>query len=106
MLVKEIYRFYMLEEIFPDKILIIPKYGDILNAKKDRKLGLILNIQGVDALENDFQYATIMHMPPVTKGLQLQIQIIILARCFTSDNVQTQLMNLRSYAEITWARSD
>lgn len=59
--IKELYRFFMLEEAYPEKVLIIRNYADIERAKKDNKLGLVLSMQGADSIEHDLRYITILY---------------------------------------------
>ena len=58
---KELYRFLLLEEVFPEKVLIVQNYDDILQAKENHKLGIILGMQGADALEYDLRYISLLH---------------------------------------------
>lgn len=59
--VKELYRFFVLEEAIPEKLLIVRNYADIVRAKNEGKLGVILSMQGADAIEHDIRYITILH---------------------------------------------
>ncbi len=58
---KELSLFYVFEESFPDRVLLVNTTKDILRAKKERKLAVILSTQGCDILEHDIRYVTILH---------------------------------------------
>lgn len=58
---KEVYNFWALEEAFSDRVSIIHDYDDMLKAKEESKLGIILSTQGADALEQDLRYVTLLY---------------------------------------------
>src|SRR5690625_2898687 len=58
---KEVYNFWALEEAFSDRVSIIHDYDDMLKAKEESKLGIILSTQGADAIEQDLRYVTLLH---------------------------------------------
>lgn len=58
---KQLYRFFILEEAYPDKFILVKKYADILQAKKENKLAVILSMQGADSIEHDLRYITILY---------------------------------------------
>jgi len=59
--IRQIYQAYLFEEAFRGKVLIIERYVDILKAKKENKLGIILSMQGADPIEHDLRYLSILH---------------------------------------------
>jgi membrane dipeptidase len=58
---RELHRFFVLEEACPEKVLLVRSYADILQAKRDGKLGIILSMQGADALEHDLRYVAMLY---------------------------------------------
>ena len=58
---RELYRFFVLEEACPEKVLLVRSYADLLQAKREGKLGVILSMQGADALEHDLRYVALLH---------------------------------------------
>lgn len=59
--VKELYRFFVLEEAVPEKVLIIREYSDIEKAKASNRLGILLSMQGADSIEHDLRYVSVLH---------------------------------------------
>src|SRR5699024_12171901 len=53
---EEVYNFWLLEETFSERVLIVHNYGDLVKAKKENKLGIILSLQGADSIEHDLRY--------------------------------------------------
>ncbi len=58
---REIFRYYLLEETFPEKVKIIRTYDDILDAFKEEKLGVIMSTQGADVIERDVRFISILY---------------------------------------------
>src|SRR5699024_2434690 len=58
---EEVYNFWLLEETFSERVLIVHNYGDLVKAKKENKLGIILSLQGADSIEHDLRYVTLLH---------------------------------------------
>src|SRR5699024_9235401 len=56
-----VYNFWLLEETFSERVLIVHNYGDLVKAKKENKLGIILSLQGADSIEHDLRYVTLLH---------------------------------------------
>jgi len=59
--VRELYRFFMLEEALPEKVLIVQNLSDLLKAKNENKLGVILSMQGADSIEHDLRFITLLY---------------------------------------------
>lgn len=60
-LLREIYDHVLLADVIPEKLLIIEKIEDILKAKEEGKLGLILATQGSDCLEGDVRLVSLAY---------------------------------------------
>lgn len=58
---KEVYNYWALEEAFSDRVLIVYNNNDLIRAKKENKLGIILSLQGADSLEHDLRYVSLLH---------------------------------------------
>jgi membrane dipeptidase len=55
------WRYYGLLEVKADKTLLVQSVDDILQAKEQKKLGLIMAFQGASPIGNDLAYMTIFH---------------------------------------------
>lgn len=75
-LCNEIYRYYLLEETFPNKVKLVYTVDDIFAAKRDGKLGVILSTQGSDFIESNLRFITMAHR----LGLRI-VQITYNQRC-------------------------
>lgn len=56
-----IYHYMSLVEVKPDKCLIVKTSGDILRAKQEHKIGMILGFQGTTPIKEDLRLLTILH---------------------------------------------
>lgn len=56
-----LHRFFLLEEACPEKVRLVRRYADVLQAKRDGKLGVILSMQGADALEHELRYVALLY---------------------------------------------
>lgn len=60
-LLHEVYNHVLLADVIPEKLMIIEKFEDIDQAKKEGKLGLILATQGSDCLEGDVRLVSLIY---------------------------------------------
>ena len=58
--IKEATLFYVFEETFPNKVLLVNTVKDIHRAKHEDKLAVILSTQGCEAIEHDIRYVKIL----------------------------------------------
>ena len=56
-----IYQYMSLEEAKRDKCLIVRNISDVLRAKREGKIGLILGFQGTSPIKEDIRLLTILH---------------------------------------------
>jgi membrane dipeptidase len=57
--IHKFWRYYGLAEVRSDRTMIVESLSDILQAKAERKLGLIMGFQGASPIEDDVAYLTI-----------------------------------------------
>ncbi len=58
-LARTLYQYYLLEETLPNKVKLVYQTQDILQAKQEGKLAIIMSTQGADVLETDLRLITI-----------------------------------------------
>lgn len=59
--VKEIYQYYVFADAFPDQVVLVEKADDLVEAKRTKKLAVVLSTQGADCFEEDLRYITLLH---------------------------------------------
>lgn len=57
---KLMHNYYLLEDTLPDQVVIVKSSKDIVNAKKEGKLAVIMSTQGADIFERDLRLITIL----------------------------------------------
>lgn len=57
----EIYDHFLLQDVIPEKLLVVDHFDDILKAKKEGKLALILSTQGTDSLQGDVRLVSLAY---------------------------------------------
>ncbi len=57
---KEMHKYYLLEETYPEKVIIVSSAADILRAKKENKLAVIMSTQGAYVFEDDLRYISLL----------------------------------------------
>jgi len=60
-LLGEVYQYNLLQDLAPEKVLLVEKYEDIERAKKDGKLGIIFSTQGTDCFGGDLRKFSIAY---------------------------------------------
>lgn len=57
----EVYDHFLLQDVMPEKLLVVEKFDDIRRAKDEGKLALILSTQGTDSFEGDVRFVSLAY---------------------------------------------
>lgn len=57
----EVYDHFLLQDVMPEKLLVVDKFEDIAKAKSEGKLALILSTQGTDCFEGDVRFVSLAY---------------------------------------------
>ena len=58
---KAIHQYYLLEETLPEKVIVATSAADILRAKAEGKLAVIMSTQGAFCFEQDLRYISLLN---------------------------------------------